>query len=739
MKSISLSGLGFALFAAFLMFAALHGHNDTTSAVVAASVILFTCCYANAAHLFGRRTALHFALIAMTVGWFAEQMGATRGWFFGHYNYTDVLGWRIGAVPAVIPLMWFALSHTAYVLANLIVLRAPIDTQRSVRNMLLMSFLAAMLITAFDLGADPYMVNVLKAWVMDKKDGGWFGETLQGFVGWMGVSFVIQCLFRSLLRRRINAPSRDFTKWHALLPLTIYTSAMVFQMCFGDPIETRAIAFFAMGIPILCAIAGWRSWSPVLTEPIASPVSEARLNQMQYTADTLADDTMERILKTDDTNQNGYASQRWQRIEAVNQEMSAWASNQSIANWQPMDSALPANIREALQDYLHQGQALPSWADTAKIARAETLFMNYGPLSCTLMFCSSLPECYVIPDLSAVLHATGQLEKHTDYRIRSTAAMVFPVMMKGGLTDSTGGGVAQILKVRLIHATIRHLLLRECPAKAMTALSNNQNVPSAGIVEPLNNEKPNDMAHTLFAHGWKLGDDGLPCNQEELAYTLLTFSYVFLRSMRQLGQGFSPSDEVAYLHCWNVVGHLLGIRQELMAHTMQEAQALMLQMQARGRANPVAPDPRPQLGRALVKSVAAAIPLNAFKSFPILLTQYLCGAQTAKDIGVNQAASWPATVFFYSLMGCVRFIDGCMHLVFPNFSLSRLFTRVMGYHLMCKILLDETRPLKLPAHVGLQVKAVMASWGHDAQASERMNRIEDSLTRSGAWNGVKAD
>ncbi|HAV36684.1 MAG TPA: DUF2236 domain-containing protein, partial [Massilia sp.] len=88
-------------------------------------------------------------------------------------------------------------------------------------------------------------------------------------------------------------------------------------------------------------------------------------------------------------------------------------------------------------------------------------------LSCTLLFCASLPECYVPVDLASVLHSAGQLERHTDYRVRATAAMIFPVMLRGGLTAPDGGGVAQVLKVRLIHATIRHLIMRGHPAAAV--------------------------------------------------------------------------------------------------------------------------------------------------------------------------------------------------------------------------------------------------------------------------------
>jgi uncharacterized membrane protein len=439
-KSVYLPTFIFAAFAAFFLYTTVKHQSLITIAVVVSSIAMFTACWVNAAQLFGKRSALQFVLLAVTVGWFAEQMGATQGWFFGHYDYTDVLGWRIGAVPAVIPMMWFALSYIAYVLANLIVLRSPIDSSPSTKNGLFMSFLAAMLVTAFDLGADPYMVNVLKAWVMQKKDGWWFGETLQGFVGWVCVSFVIQGVFRSLLKRTPPAPSRDLSPWQALLPLGLYASGMVFQLFLGDPVETRTVAVFAMGIPLLCALAGWQRWAPVLAQPCPSPLSEARLNQMQYMADPLADNTIERVLQGSGLAAHDYSQNQVNAIEAINAEMSEWTTNASIVDWQPKDAHLPKASCQALQDYLSQGQMLPEWANPAQLARAEALFMDDGPLSCTLLFCTSLPECYVIPDLSAVLHATGQLDNHTDYRIRATAAMIFPVMMRGGLTDPTGGG-----------------------------------------------------------------------------------------------------------------------------------------------------------------------------------------------------------------------------------------------------------------------------------------------------------
>ena len=192
---------GLLLAAVFFISVGVRTLGDTTMAMLVSSFVMFAACLASAAHLLGLRAALLFAAIAIALGWFAEQMGSSYGWFFGSYDYTDVLGPRVGDVPLVIPLMWFALTYMGYVIANLIIWRAPADGSTHLGEVMGMSLLAAMIVTAYDLGADPYMVFVLKAWIMTKKDGAWFGETVQGFVGWMFVSFCIVLVFRLVVRK----------------------------------------------------------------------------------------------------------------------------------------------------------------------------------------------------------------------------------------------------------------------------------------------------------------------------------------------------------------------------------------------------------------------------------------------------------------------------------------------------------------------------------------------------------
>lgn len=244
----------------FLLVIAARGSSETTRMLIASSLLMFACCWASAIQLLGARPALNFVVIGVVAGWCAEQMGASYGWFFGDYTYTEVLGPALGEVPVVIPLMWFALCYVAYVISNLLVWQRPADASTPLPQSVVMSLLAAMIVVAYDLGADPYMVYTLKAWIMTKTDGWWFGETLQGFFGWALVSFVIVFSFRMTLRKWPAQPALPVARWHVLLPLMIYGGSMVFQMALGNPVETRTIALFAMGIPLLSALCGWARW-----------------------------------------------------------------------------------------------------------------------------------------------------------------------------------------------------------------------------------------------------------------------------------------------------------------------------------------------------------------------------------------------------------------------------------------------------------------------------------------------
>ena len=134
-----------------------------------------------------------------------------------------------------------------------------------------------------------------------------------------------------------------------------------------------------------------------------------------------------------------------------------------------------------------------------------------------------------------------------------------------------------------------------------------------------------------------------------------------------------------------------------------------------------------------MEAMEHAIPVKMLKPFPVLVTRYLCGAASSADLGLNQRTGWFSRFAFSSLMFSVRVIDWLVRRIFPEFSITRFFTRVLGYHFMTRLLMDQTRPLKLPQHLLNRVSGMMDHWSEDPRAPGWMNSLEGRLTIKGSW------
>jgi uncharacterized membrane protein len=258
--SKNLPQVSFICFIAMSILSVVVGFEINTFKIIAVTVAIFLTCFLSACHMLGYRSAFLFLAVAIVFGWLGEQIGVHTGYVFGEYEFTDVLGPRLGNVPVVIPLMWFNACYVCLVISNLIIWRAPLHGSQKSAVIFSQGFLAAVLVTAYDLGLDPYMVFKAKAWIMKKSDGWWFGETLHGFLGWFFVSFLILTCFQFLSRKTSPRPAANFGKFHALIPVAVYASWMCFQIIEGVPFETRTIAVFAMGTPVICCLLAFDKW-----------------------------------------------------------------------------------------------------------------------------------------------------------------------------------------------------------------------------------------------------------------------------------------------------------------------------------------------------------------------------------------------------------------------------------------------------------------------------------------------
>jgi ER-bound oxygenase mpaB/B'/Rubber oxygenase, catalytic domain len=259
---------------------------------------------------------------------------------------------------------------------------------------------------------------------------------------------------------------------------------------------------------------------------------------------------------------------------------------------------LPEDIRA----YMKSASTLPAWRDERMIHEAEAFFLQYGLASASLLACASLPQCYVMKYGTEVLAYTKFLQVEPTRRIRETAQMVMDVMCPGGLRPH-GRGVRATMKVRVMHAIIRHMVANDPHARANPA---------------------DPVERARF---------GRPVNQEDMVYTLMTFSYVVVEGFRTMGYRMTDAQRDAYIHCWDVVGSLMGIREELLPARFADAEELFNAIQRRQHG---ASEAGRKLTAALLKSLGEAVPGELHDPLPAALTRKLVGDVIADALGVER-------------------------------------------------------------------------------------------------------
>jgi hypothetical protein len=278
-------------------------------------------------------------------------------------------------------------------------------------------------------------------------------------------------------------------------------------------------------------------------------------------------------------------------VEAVNKVMKTLVRNDGV----------PAKrLPRAVRTYLDATDDLPEWADPERILLGERFFELHGPFCVLALATASLPACYAMRRGVQVLALTARLHTDPVRRIGETAQMTLHAMSAGGLAPG-GTGIRDAQKVRLMHAAVRHL--------------------------------------ALASDDWD-PDWGTPVNQEDLAFTLLTFSVVVLDAIGKLGRTFSEEEADAYVHCWNCVGHVLGVDRRLIADTIAGSRRLWARITERNW------EPSPegtQMTEALIGAMEHATPGTLFDGFPSYLLRYLGGDELADLLGVR-GRGWTAVL-----------------------------------------------------------------------------------------------
>ncbi|HET6613254.1 MAG TPA: oxygenase MpaB family protein [Kofleriaceae bacterium] len=308
--------------------------------------------------------------------------------------------------------------------------------------------------------------------------------------------------------------------------------------------------------------------------------SDAKLDAMRQVGDPRADDVVAQLFAT---RESGEVSALFHRLTTD-------------------DEPIPDQLPDIIRTFFEDTGDLPAFADRALITRGEELFAVHGMSMVCGLFCSALPHAYCAHRGATVLVETGRMVGDFTRRIVETAQFVMDVMAPGGLAGD-GRGLRTTQKVRLIHAALRYLVThrRQWPT------------------------------HTL----------GVPINQEDLAGTLLTFSTVILDALDTLELEVSDGEREAYLHAWRCVGHLLGIRADMIPTDVADARALYAAIVRRQFG---ASAQGTLLTQALLDAMATYVPGDAFDGATAVYVRHFLGDALADSLGVPPP-NWTELVF----------------------------------------------------------------------------------------------
>ncbi|KMW57111.1 C-1'-hydroxylase CruF [Candidatus Rhodobacter oscarellae] len=175
---------------------------------------------------YGWRKMFILFIMVFGTGFTFETMSVLTGFPFGHYHYTELLGWQLGVVPVSVMPSYFAFGYISWVLAGIILQR--FDNRIIGGEILIVPIIAAYIMSAWDLRIDPLASTINPMWVWEE-GGTYFGVPISNFLGWYFVVLIFYLMFALLNRSSNDQPTPDIVniKSYWLMAILVYGSQLL--------------------------------------------------------------------------------------------------------------------------------------------------------------------------------------------------------------------------------------------------------------------------------------------------------------------------------------------------------------------------------------------------------------------------------------------------------------------------------------------------------------------------------
>jgi len=274
---------------------------------------------------------------------------------------------------------------------------------------------------------------------------------------------------------------------------------------------------------------------------------------------------------------------------------------------------VPSHFPDYIKEYFSLRRELPEWVDYDKIAIGQSFFLERGSEILMMLFCKSLPLCYTCKNGVQVMYRTGRfVEKDDDFevfskRVADTLQFVVDTMSPKGLTKD-GAGIVTTQKVRLIHSMVRYYI------------------------------KKGDWNQEIL---------GEPVNQEDLVGTLMSFGPIVLEGFRKLEMDITEKEADSYMHCWKIVGHILGIDNDLLVDSHKEGLELGEKIFKKQFGYSSEGE---ELINSLISFMEYVTPGDRFQRVPLVLVRFLLGEEISDEMKLPHSKAI-TDVFFEKFVG----------------------------------------------------------------------------------------
>lgn len=185
----------------------------------------------------------------------------------------------------------------------------------------------------------------------------------------------------------------------------------------------------------------------------------------------------------------------------------------------------------AIRDFFSGINTVPDWVDFESFMPGIKMFHRNSKIVLAAFVGGVLIEGFST-NISKSFFITGRVRESGVRRLKQNNRHMVEIFMPGGLLRD-GDGWKLSVRVRLVHAKVRHLL--------------------------------------KHSDDWDLEAWGEPISSAHVGYSITAFSARLLEHMKSLGAQYTEEEKESFLAIWRYSGFLMGIPETILFRTKEEA------------------------------------------------------------------------------------------------------------------------------------------------------------------------